>query len=40
MVIKSIIKEIILTYQNRDYSDAKDRDLNIDFSKNKIISII
>lgn len=38
--MKNIIKEIILTYQNKDYSDAKPRDLCIDLNINKIISII
>jgi len=38
--MKSIIKEILLTYQNKDYSDAKDRDLLVDNSTNKIISIV
>jgi hypothetical protein len=38
--MKSIIKEIILTYQNKDYFDAKDRDLVVDNSTKKIISIV
>ncbi len=38
--MKNIIKEIILTYQNRDYSDARPRDLKIELDTNKIVSII
>ena len=38
--MKNIFKEIILTYQNKEYQDIIKRDLEIDFSLNKIISIV
>lgn len=38
--MKEIIKEIILTYQNKDFSEVKNRDLQVDLFTNKVISII